>query len=119
MLFQARGLSAIVRAVLSRVEASTAPRREPLFTAASAVIIVVAAATALPHNYRLPKQDFTGAMSYVEAVRAPGDEIVAVHPANDVFLAYYRKPWHGVATAAEAERPLQRHGSRKPIRMPT
>lgn len=42
------------------------------------LLLLMASALMLPHNYRYPKQDYTGALAYTRAQAAPGDIIAAV-----------------------------------------
>ena len=66
---------------------------------------------ALPKNYALPKQDFSGAKKYVESHAAPGDAIVAVSLAGVVYGSYLTPYWPVAKTGLELE-PLQQLNGR-------
>src|SRR5262249_33676 len=52
-------------------------------------LMIAASATTVPRCYALPKQDFTGALSYVEQQRHPGDSVAVVGLAEHVYPTYY------------------------------
>ncbi len=57
-------------------------------------VLMICSAVSLAGNYRLPKQDFAGAMALVEAKRADGDTVVTVgFPATFCYQQYYGRPW--------------------------
>jgi len=56
-------------------------------------LIIAASAVTVPRCYALPKQDFTGAMAYVEQQRRPGDTVVVVGLAEHVYPVYYAPSW--------------------------
>lgn len=65
--------------------------------------LLLASALTLPRNYRLPKQDFSGARDFVLAARQPGDAIVAVDLAGEVYRRYYAAGRQDFAYAASLE----------------
>jgi hypothetical protein len=60
--------------------------------------LVLLSAAALPTAYRVPKQDFAGAASFLANEEAAGTTIVATGPACFPFQAYYGKPWRCLET---------------------
>jgi hypothetical protein len=66
-------------------------------------LLVVAAALALPRNYRLPKQDYPGARDFVESERAPGDVVVTLGLASLCYARHYAPEWTVVESLAELE----------------
>lgn len=78
-----------------------------LQTAAAAVVVAgMAAASAwvLPYSYRVPKQDYDGALQYVQSVSRNGDAVVLVGSGTVYpYRNYFDKPWPQVADAAELE----------------
>jgi hypothetical protein len=81
-------------------------KRERLAMAAGVALmglIIVASAATLPRNYRLPKQDFTGARDYVEQNRQPGDVVVAVGLAGMDYGRYFATRWLAPETRDELE----------------
>ncbi|HMM80891.1 MAG TPA: glycosyltransferase family 39 protein [Pyrinomonadaceae bacterium] len=67
-------------------------------------LILIAASVATVHrNYSLPKQDFSGARTFVEHERSQGDGIVAVSLAGVVYGRYLTPPWPVATTASDLE----------------
>jgi MFS family permease len=111
LLIVARGAMALPR-LLSAI--APRPRRERLATAAGLALmslIIVASAATLPRNYRLPKQDFTGARAYVERNRQPGDAVVAVGLAGMDYGRYYATQWSVAQARGELETIRQAHAT--------
>jgi hypothetical protein len=59
--------------------------------------------------YRVPKQDFSGALAYAEQVKQPDDQIVAVNLAGPVYRNYYR-PDLAIAEDVDDLQALRRQG---------
>jgi hypothetical protein len=68
---------------------------------ALAGLIIAASAVTVPRCYALPKQDFTGAMVYIEQQRRPGDAVVVVGLAEHVYPTYYAPSWPVARTPEE------------------
>lgn len=68
-----------------------------------ALLIIAASLVTVPKNYALPKQDFSGARSFVEREKSPDDGIVAVSLAGVVYGRYLMPPWPVATTASELE----------------
>jgi 4-amino-4-deoxy-L-arabinose transferase-like glycosyltransferase len=56
-------------------------------------VFVLASLTAVIADSRYPKQDFEGAIRFIEERRLPGDAVVPLGPLVLVFRDYYRMPW--------------------------
>jgi len=69
-----------------------------------AVLMIAASMITVPKNYKLPKQDFTGARNYVESERSQGDGIVAVSLAGVVYGRYFTPSWPVASTASDLEK---------------
>ena len=82
----------------------TRPQHATAWGVALVGVVIAANALALPRLYRLPKQDFDGALQYVETRRAPGDTVVTAGLAVVPYRSYYGKPWLDVETSGEAAR---------------
>jgi hypothetical protein len=67
-------------------------------------VVILANALSLGHLYRYPKQDYEGAMRYVEARRGTGDVVVVAGTAIKVYRDYYGKPWESVETPQDVQR---------------
>ena len=102
-----QGLVALADGLTSRLA-------EPLASRCGAAIMVAAvAASALPlaRYYRVPKQDFQGAIDRVAALAGEGDGRVAVHYAARGIVAYHRAAFQDVQALSELER--QERGGRR------
>jgi hypothetical protein len=63
--------------------------------------MTAAAAASLPFDYRYPKQDFAGAMRFVDARREAGEPVLTAGGAVYPFREYYKRDWPGIRSAAE------------------
>ncbi len=70
---------------------------------AAVLLMAVVLATMLPRCYRLPKQDYLGARSYVESRQRPGEPIVAVGLAALSYSSYYAPDWLTPGTRPELD----------------
>jgi hypothetical protein len=105
LLIVVEGAMALPRLLLPR-------KSERIAVAAGVVLvcfIIVASAATVPRNYRLPKQDFTGARDYVERHRQPGDAVVAVGLAGADYGGYFAPHWSVAQTSDELEAIRQKH----------
>ena len=66
-------------------------------------VLIVLSAGSLAFDYRYPKQDFGGALRFVERARAPSDVVVTAGPAMYPYREYFRMPWPGVSTLGELQ----------------
>lgn len=77
-------------------------RRLPDLSIGIAVIALIGAlsAASLKWNYSTPKQDFTGAMAYLDRAAPAGEAIYVVgYTAMVAFDDYHRRPWPVLETA--------------------
>jgi len=99
LLVVVRGI-AVLGATVSRAFGNWVPLPPRLVAATLVVLLMAGSAASLYANYRYPKQDFEGAIAYVEAQRAEREPIVtAGEAATFCIQRYYGKPWpevHGV-----------------------
>jgi len=73
-------------------------------TAAGALLVIAmaaAAAASLPFDYRYPKQDFEGAMRFVDARRDAGETVVTAGGAVYPFREYYKRDWAGIRSLTD------------------
>ena len=75
----------------------------PALTAVLATVLLASSTLALMRNYKYPKQDFEGAMQFVEAERKDGEAVVTVGAAIYPYRQYYAKPWEGVETVTRLQ----------------
>lgn len=60
--------------------------------------IALLSAASLRTNYRYPKQDFAGAMRFVDDRAAPGEPVHTAGPATYPYTAYFNRDWPAVAS---------------------
>lgn len=70
---------------------------------AALAALVVASLAALAPNYRHPKQDFGGALRYVESQRAEGEPVATVGLTRIVYREYYGRPWTVLTSLEDLE----------------
>ena len=68
-----------------------------------ALILIAASVATVHRNYSLPKQDFSGARSFIEHERSKSDGIVAVSLAGVVYGRYLTPPWPVASSASDLE----------------
>ncbi len=66
-------------------------------------MMIVVSAVSLLRNYRYPKQDYGGAMQFVETRRGTGEAVVTAGEIGYVYKEYYGKPWTRVENATQLE----------------
>lgn len=66
-----------------------------------AIAMLAVSAAALPLNYRYPKQDYTGALAFVDQHKGPADRISAAGMAARVYRSYYGPGLDFPATPAD------------------
>jgi hypothetical protein len=71
-------------------------------TAAVAAVILLSTLS-LGFDYRYPKQDFEGAMRYVQSSLAPGDRVITTGLPADPYRMLYRLSWPNVSSRAELD----------------
>jgi mannosyltransferase len=79
-----------------------APARAIQAATLASLLLVAGAAVALPRAYA-PKQDFEGALKFVEASRAPGDSVVTVGLATMPYQRFYKANWGSVESVESLE----------------
>jgi hypothetical protein len=66
-----------------------------------AAVALAASSVSLLRNYRFPKQDFEGAMHFVDAEKKAGDTVVTAGASTYPYQEYYDKHWDSVENAAK------------------
>lgn len=87
---------------LTRFTPSTWPPRAVSTALTGAV--VVASALSVPLNYRYPKQDYAGAIAFVESSVGPGDMILTPGVADRLYGDYYDRAWPRVESVESVQR---------------
>jgi len=85
-------------------------KAQRLGTAIAAVVIVGSVAM-LPRNYRLPKQDYSGARDFVEAERSEQDAVLTLGLMTSFpYRELYAPTWTSVSSVAEVENAVRNGG---------
>ncbi len=100
VLVAIRGALEIGRWLHQRVNTATVTTATPAGVVLAVVLMVYSAAS-LGGNYRLPKQDFVGAMAYVDATRATGDSVATAGGARFPYGDYFKRDWFRLQSADE------------------
>jgi mannosyltransferase len=100
ILVLVRGVFALPRWV-GRVAGS--PGLVPVFTAVLAGALLAASGISLLRNYRYPKQDFAGALQFVESHRGAGENVATAGASTYPMREYYRRAWESIETAGKLE----------------
>jgi hypothetical protein len=74
--------------------------------AAGFAVMAAASVPLLVRNYETPKQDFDGALAYIESERRGADRVATLGLANVYFNDFRRLDWPQVATTADLLPPL-------------
>jgi hypothetical protein len=90
-IFVGRGIGATVEWYATR--RMTGERAAVGAMVACTFALVALSAMALPRNYRVPKQDFEGAVRFAEDAERRGALITVAGPACLPLEIYYGKPW--------------------------
>jgi mannosyltransferase len=99
VLVVVRGAVEIGARLSRRSDGSPAP--VTLFGTALVGVMIAASAASLPYDYRYPKQDFEGAMRFVDTHRLVGEPVVTAGGAIYPFLRYYQRDWPGIRSSAQ------------------
>lgn len=83
--------------------------RELLFQAAAVAMILVSAGLAA-RNYLAPKQDYDGAVAFVEETQGDGDRVYAVGVAQEIFLGHYATGWGAIHDDPDLEAAVSKPG---------
>lgn len=95
LLIVVRGLVVATRAVLPESRRRWAP--------AAVGVLALATAATVPRAWG-PKQDYLGALEYVERARGPADAVVVVDMSRLPYERYLREDWIAVEGARDLER---------------
>lgn len=83
--------------------------RRLFFPAAVLAMVALSAFLAL-RNYGAPKQDLAGAFAHVEAIRQPGEPVIAIGYAGNAFRDHFHADWQIVFTDDEYRAAMARPG---------
>ncbi|MDP9170321.1 MAG: glycosyltransferase family 39 protein [Acidobacteriota bacterium] len=71
----------------------------PALTAVLAAVFCISSAVSLAASYKYPKQDYEGAMHFVEAQARSGEPVVTAGASVFPLQRYFVRPWDDVETA--------------------
>lgn len=102
------GMMLLVRGALLGGEfAARILRRRPqegvLYGTVMVTLMLVGSAVSLPAAYRYPKQDFVGAMQFVEDQRNSDEPVVLTGLARMPYQHFYGRDWPAIETHAELD----------------
>jgi uncharacterized membrane protein len=103
ILIVVHGVSLIARWLCRRIMPSVGPRAELSWTLVALGLVLGTSTAMIPKNYRLPKQDYTGARDYVEQRLGSSETVVAIGLAGKVYESYYAPEWKCPKTGEELE----------------
>jgi hypothetical protein len=107
ILVVVRGVNLTARWLARRLLPWAGPRLERWWAAAALGLVLGISIAMVPRNYRLPKQDYSGARDYVERRLGPSETALAIGLAGDLFASYYAPDWHCAKTGEELEAALR------------
>jgi hypothetical protein len=110
LLFVVRGVAEALTRVFPRLRATGIAPFRSAPGAAVLMLMLLGSIALLPTNYRLPKQDFEGALHYVDTERPREAAIVTAGLTAYPFKHYYRRNWPEVQNLSQLEA-VQRRSS--------
>ena len=104
LLILVRGTMVVVATLAGKMSREAGRRTNGLTwgTVLVALLILVSAFSLL-RNYHYPKQDYGGALRFVEARRQADEPVVTAGAIGYVYREYYGQPWAQVETAPQLE----------------
>jgi hypothetical protein len=93
-----RGIFVIPAWVAARLPGNSGSRAAPAMTAAFVAVFLISSAISLAGNYRFPKQDFAGAIDFVDAHKASGEIAATAGASTYPIQQYYAKGWESAET---------------------
>lgn len=101
VLFVVRGAMEVGQRIQQRLRFVRMPDTLP--GVALIMLMVLLSVAALPRLYAHPKQDYVGAMTFVERHAAADEPIVTASGAAFPYSEYWHKPWPRVETGAQLQ----------------
>ena len=95
---------------LTRESPGAPSGRAPVAGIVLVLVMALASLVALLPTYRIPKQDFEGAMRFVESRRADGEAVVTAGLATEIYRDYLNRDWEAVATVEDLQSVRDRSG---------
>lgn len=103
LLFTVRGAAAC-GAALGRVIGARASSLARTAVAILTLVAVVLSVRSLPYGYRVPKQDYMDAVTFVERTMESGDRVIVVSHGGEIpIVRYLGRPWTRIDSGADLE----------------
>ncbi|HEV8383425.1 MAG TPA: hypothetical protein VGQ11_01040, partial [Candidatus Acidoferrales bacterium] len=104
VLILVRGAMASAAALVESMSKAPDKRAKGMaWGTALVALMIVASGVSLVRNYRYPKQDFTGAMRFVDAQRNQNEPVLTAGQASFPYLVYYGRNWQSVESVEQLE----------------
>ena len=100
VLLVVRGTTVVAGLASQALPQTIRARRSALATGLVA-LIVLASLASLPYGYRHPKQDYEGAMHFVDSIATPGMPVLTAGLAVYPYREYYGRPWWPVDSESD------------------
>ncbi len=112
LLIAVRGALTAADAILELAagKVTLTARLQPIAPQLLAGAMIIIAASGLPYLYKFPKQDFEGAMAFVDASARPGEGVYTVGIGTQLpYQNYFTRSWPPVNNASELAAARARH----------
>jgi mannosyltransferase len=104
LLILVRGAMVAAAALAGKMSLEAERRKNGIkWGTALVVLMIVVSAFSLLRNYQYPKQDYGGALLFVETRRDSGEPVVTAGQIGYVYRDYYGRSWAPVESAAQLE----------------
>jgi uncharacterized membrane protein len=105
VLILVRGIFYLPRVIANHLpgESKGSPKIAGATTGVLAGILLLASAYSLRQNYEYPKQDFDGALKFIESENKDNGPVLTAGATVYPYQRYFGKPWQEVKTPAELE----------------
>jgi mannosyltransferase len=100
VMFIVRGIIVIASRLDGAKGSTTGVPLRPVVEAIFVLALVGASAATLPSAYG-PKQDFDGALDFINASRTADEPVLTMGVAANPYMLYYRVPWTVITDAAQ------------------
>ncbi len=92
---------------IGRLLGARRARGEDVVTRPGVALVVAMALLSLVSlrvNYQYPKQDFLGALQFVESQKTPSERVLTAGPATYPYQVFFQRPtWQGIKTQADLD----------------
>jgi 4-amino-4-deoxy-L-arabinose transferase-like glycosyltransferase len=100
VLLVVRGTTAAAAAV-SRILPGQSRSASAAWATAVVGVLIAASLASLPRGYRYPKQDYEGAMHFVDSVARPGQPVLTAGLAVYPYREYFGRAWRSIESESD------------------